>query len=513
MEADVYKVRDGVLKHDSKGKFIARIFDPNDDEWEEGYLDSNQDGVVDTNDDTLELVKRMTIEEKIAHWKKVFQHAGDRGIQITLFHWNVFTYGATGKHGITTDQTDPDTIAYLRAAVKELVLNYPSITAIGVAAGENDNKFLKGDDSTEAYIFKTYGLGVMDAKADPRWDKNREVRFIFRNHSTKVDDVQKQFASKYDGPVDVSIKYCVGRLYSSRRPLEWEARAIKDGWVDGGYRVWMNIRNDDIFIHRWGSPDYVRQFIREMPLDQSPGFMMGSDGYVWGRVFYSSIPDLQGQLEIDKHWYNFRLWGELAYNNELGDEYWTATLKHRFGLNDRSAKLLHDTWQTVSEVVPQLNRAVYEGTDAAFAPEGCMTGLASATGFLTIPQYYYGEGPPVYRRQAMRLKKSPPGDEVQCVSVPDWGSAYLAGKLDQFGSDLLTPLQVADKLDAYADAVHAALPELQAENDGNVELRDLLWDLESMALLGRYYADKQRCAAKYWVYRESGFADEYKRSS
>ncbi len=144
VEADVYKVRDGVLKHDSKGKFIARIFDPNDNEWEEGYLDSNQDGIVDTNDDTLELVKRMTIEEKIAHWKKVFQHAGDRGIQITLFHWNVFTYGATGKHGITTDQTDPDTIAYLRAAVKELVLNYPSITAIGVAAGENDNKHLKG---------------------------------------------------------------------------------------------------------------------------------------------------------------------------------------------------------------------------------------------------------------------------------------------------------------------------------------------------------------------------------
>lgn len=136
--------------------------------------------------------------------------------------------------------------------------------------------------------------------------------------------------------------------------------------------------------------------------------------------------------------------------------------------------------------------------------------IASATGFLTIPQYYYGEGPPVYRRKPMQLRKSPPGDEVQCVSVPDWGSVYLAGKLDQFGSDLLTPLRVADKLDSYADAVHAALPKLQAEPGDNVELQDLLWDLESMALLGRYYADKQRCAAKYWVYRESGFADVYK---
>ena len=510
VEEDVYKVRPGVLKNDTKGKYIARTFDANDQEWEDGDLDSNKDGIVDTNDDTLELVRKMTIDEKIAHWQKVFQHAGDRGIEITMFHWNVFTYGATGKHGITADQTNPATIAYLRAAVKELVLNYPSITAIGVAAGENDNERLKGEDSTEAYIFKTYGQGVMDAKAEPGWDPDREIRFIFRNHSTLIADVEKQFASKYDGPVDAEVKYCVGRLYSSRRPLEWEARAIKDGWVPGGYKVWMNIRNDDLYIHRWGSPDYVRQFIREMPLDKSPGFVMGSDGYLWGRVFYSTVPDLQGQLEIDKHWYNFRLWGELAYNNELGDAYWTAALKHRYALSDDAAKLLHDSWQTVSEVVPQLNRAIYEGTDAAFSPEGCMMGLASATGFLTVPMYYYGEGPGLYRRLPMRLKKNPPAGEVQCVSVPEWGRAFLDGKLDQFGSDKLTPLQIADKLDGYADAVDAALPTLRSQVGDKFELRDLLWDLESMALLGRYYADKQRCAAKYWVCRETEFADANK---
>ncbi len=332
------------------------------------------------------------------------------------------------------EQADPDTIAYLRAAVKEMVLNYPSITAIAVAAGENDHKHLKGDDSTEAYIFKTSGLGVMDAKADPIWDPDRQIRFIFRNHSTEIEDVQAQFADKDDGPVEVSIKYCVGRLYSSRRPLEWEKRAIKDGWGEAGDKAWLHIRNDDVFIHRWGSPDYVRYFIREMPHDQSPGFMMGSDGYVWGRMFNSTVPELQEQLEqlgIDKHWYNFRLWGELAYHNELGDDYWIACLKHRFSLSDGAAKLLHDTWQTVSEVVPQLNRSVYEGVDAAFASEGCITGLATATGFLTIPHYYYGEEPPVYRRQAMRLSKNPPAGEVQCVSVPDWRKAYLEGKLER----------------------------------------------------------------------------------
>jgi hypothetical protein len=83
--------------------------------------------------------------------------------------------------------------------------------------------------------------------------------------------------------------------------------------------------------------------------------------------------------------------------------------------------------------------------------------------------------------------------------------------LNQFGRDKLTPLQIADNLDRWADAVDAALPELKAQEGGNVELPDLLWDIESMALLGRYYADKQRCAAKYWVCRASGFDEKYNK--
>jgi hypothetical protein len=87
----------------------------------------------------------------------------------------------------------------------------------------------------------------------------------------------------------------------------------------------------------------------------------------------------------------------------------------------------------------------------------------------------------------------------------------MNGKQNDFGDDKLTPLQVADNLDRWADEVDDALPKLQAKVGGNVELRDLLWDIESMALLGRYYADKQRCAAKYWVCRESDFDDQYKK--
>ena len=50
-----------------------------------------------------EVVKRITMDEKIEFWRWVMQQAADRGITIYVFTWNVFTYGAEGKHGITDD--------------------------------------------------------------------------------------------------------------------------------------------------------------------------------------------------------------------------------------------------------------------------------------------------------------------------------------------------------------------------------------------------------------------------
>ncbi|MCL4178426.1 MAG: sulfatase-like hydrolase/transferase, partial [Verrucomicrobia bacterium] len=41
-----------------------------------------------------EVVKRLTMDEKIGFWRWVMQHAADRGIQVYFFTWNVFTWGA-----------------------------------------------------------------------------------------------------------------------------------------------------------------------------------------------------------------------------------------------------------------------------------------------------------------------------------------------------------------------------------------------------------------------------------
>jgi len=465
--------------------------------YSKGALDTTHlDAAVCLDDDkegSLNLGKKILIDEKIRYWQQVFQYAQDRGIEIIMVHWNLHMHGAAGKYGITQEQDNPTTIEYIRACVRQMLLTYPQITGIGVCAGENDDRYLRDEFMTEKFVFNSYGRAVMDVK---ELQPEREIRFIIRRHSTEYADFTDAFKDYTGGTIETSVKYAVAHMYSSRRPQEWEKRIVDEGWLEK-YKVWLNVRNDDIFMHRWGSPDFAREFIRWMPHQHSPGFYMGSGTYVWGREFISKNPETAGRLEIDKHWYRFRLWGQLAYNIELGDDYWEAALKHRFPGVD--ARLLLEAWESVSEVVPQLNRSVWSPTDGSFAAEGCRR----TSGFLTLDGYHF-------ERPAMVLNRIENAPDPQCISVKDWARAYLAGE----ELEGVTPVQVAENLDGYATVALEALPALRAQMGANVELKETLNDIESMAFLGRYYADKMRGAAKLALYREGGRQDsEYLEQS
>jgi len=452
---DVYRVGDGIMQPQYKN----RLQD----------LDLDKPG-------TLKLVKKMTIDEKIAYWQRVFQYAEDRGIEIYLFHWNVMTFGATGKYGITPDQTNPVTIDYMRKCVRQALLTYPQIKGIGVTAGENADNHIEGEYAIENFIFNIYGRGIMNVLEQ---QPGRKVRFIFRQHMSGLGPITAAFAD-YPDEFNTSFKYAIGHMYSMRRPELFD-RQFRDEVEEYKVPCWLNLRNDDMFVLRWGNPDFVREYIQKMPHDVSPGFYMGSDGYVWGREFIARNPEMDGRLEIDKHWYRFRLWGQLAYNPELGRDYWEAVLKHRFPGVD--AKLLYDAWAATSEIVPQVNSGCFGPNDAHISPEGCI----AREGFLTVDDYYFNED--TFRPMA--------GSGI--LSVTEWGQAVVAGKKLKG----ITPLQVADNLDEYAATALVALPELRKQVSDNVELQETLNDIESMAYLGRYYADKMRGAAKLALFRES----------
>jgi hypothetical protein len=205
------------------------------------------------------------------------------------------------------------------------------------------------------------------------------------------------------------------------------------------------------------------------------GFYMGPDGFVWGREFVSKDPALAGQLEIDKHWYRFMLWGRLGYDLTLTRDYFERRLAARFPEADPAR--LYDTWAAASQIVPQVNRFFFRVNDFQFAPEGCI----SSGGFLTVEAFF----------------KHPPLQTSGILSVQEYARAVVKDERP----DGLTPMEVADTLDGLAARALAGVAALRAESKPGKELAATLADMESMACLGRYYADKIRGAADLAVFR------------
>ncbi|MCP4262034.1 MAG: carbohydrate-binding family 6 protein, partial [Planctomycetes bacterium] len=257
---------------------------------------------------SFKVVKKISLDEKIAFWNRVFDLAEARGIEIHIFHWNIYTFGGKGRHGIDDMPDNEKTIAYMRYCIGEFLKTYPQVDGIGVTAGEHvNNQRVKKVGGIEQWLWRTYGQGVMDAKqANP----DRKLRFIFRQHQANLGKITAAFKD-FDGPFNTGHKYARARLYSTTTSpyLDFEYRKLLQ---EHKVPCWLNLRNDDLFIYRWGDADYVREFLQNVPRDlmrYEAGFYMGPDGFVFGREFVSKDPELSGELEVRKHWYRFMLWG------------------------------------------------------------------------------------------------------------------------------------------------------------------------------------------------------------
>src|SRR5271169_5440377 len=272
---------------------------------------------------SVETVRRITIAEKIRFWRDVMQYAHDRGIAVYLFTWNIFTFGATGKYGITPAQDNPVTMDYFRKSVRETVLTYPLLDGMGITAGE-EMKERKDEFAKEPWLWKTYGEGIRDAlKLQP----GRDFRLIHRYHQTALAPILDAF-KPYPSRFDLSFKYSVAHMLSSPAP-PFAKESLQE--LPANLRMWMTVRNDDIYSFRWADPEFARAYVNNMPgPDKLAGFYMGPDGTIWGRDFLSTEPETPRPLVIEKQWFSFMLWGRLSYEPSLPDALFERTLAERF---------------------------------------------------------------------------------------------------------------------------------------------------------------------------------------
>jgi hypothetical protein len=373
-------------------------------------------------------------------------------------------WGTDGKYGITADRSNPATIRYFRASVREMVRTYPLLAGIGVTAGENMGPDGQGP-SKEQWLWQTYGEGVRDALAN---QPERRFRLIHRLHQTRLGEILQEFRN-CPCPLELSFKYSIAHMYSIPNPPF--IRPLLEQ-MPAGVKTWLTVRNDDIYSFRWGDPDYARQYIRNMPgPDRLAGFYMGPDGYCWGREAIDVDGEVPRQLVMKKQWYSFLLWGRLSYDPSLPNEHFKKLLAARFpGV---PAEKLFTAWTAASKIIPEITRFFWKDIDLRWFPEAC-TRHPAPRGFYTVRDFILGD--PM------------PGSGV--LGIRQW----LVRDKEAPQRQGVTPVEVADSLQRYAQDTLTLLSELRRDDVTDRELRRTLGDLEAMAHLGRYYAAKIRAA-------------------
>jgi hypothetical protein len=449
-------------------------------DWQEHY---QLEGIgFDAPDilNNVEVIKKMTIDEKINFWRKVMQYGKERNVDFYIVTWNIFVNGTGGKYGITDSIQNETTRDYFRQSVKQLFLTYPDLKGIGLTTGEN----MRGASTLEKedWAFQTYARGVSDAAAE---EPGRKITFIHRQHQAGALDIAKKFQPLVDHPnIDFvfSFKYAKAHVYSSTVQT-FHPEFVEDIQSSGDLSTIWTLRNDDIYQFRWGAPDFVREFISKIPYEVSRGYYYGSDQYIWGREFLSLNPESPRQLEIAKHWYQWMLWGRLGYDPEITNERFIGILENRFP--EVSGQMLFTAWQAASMIYPLTTGFHWGALDFQWYIEACLSRPEPAqteSGFHDVNRF-------------ITLGPHPGTDNI---SIPDYVEAISKGEKLTGTS----PQEVSEKIHVNSDQ---ALKMIEGMDDGgNAELKAVLDDIRSMAWLGKYYAHKIRGAAELALFRENG---------
>lgn len=420
--------------------------------------------------------QKMTMDQKIEFWREVMRYGKDRNVDFSVVTWNIFVDGTNGQYGLTDKYDNPTTTDYFRKSVKQMFLSYPDLAGIGLTTGENMPRMSTAQK--EAWAFAAYGQGVLDAAAA---QPGRKMTLIHRQHQTGAQEIAKTFKALVDHP-DIefifSFKYAQAHVFSSTQQ-PFCKNFVKD---IGSLKTIWTLRNDDNFYFRWGGPDFVREFIENIPHDVSRGFYYGSDGYVWGREFLSTEPQTPRQLEMDKHWYHWMLWGRLGYDPGTTNDRIIQILGSRFP--QVKAQDLFAAWQEASMIYPVTTGFHWGSLDFKWYIEGCFSQPSqaeTASGFHDVNRF-------------ITLGTHPGTDNV---TIPAYVDAVVAGK-QLTGT---TPIQVSQRLHGHADKALEILDRHPKVTDK--ELRLTLGDIRAMAYLGKYYGHKIRGATELALYRRN----------
>ncbi|SFM05781.1 hypothetical protein SAMN03159341_11539 [Paenibacillus sp. 1_12] len=442
------------------------------------------------------------IDRNIRFFRELFRHATNRGIDIYLFTWNIRLTPEVarglglpenvGDYGDMYDELihrvglplnrfrgQSEVIRdYIREMVLQVLLTYPELKGLGTSASE----WMDGSGhEREQWIVETY--------VDAIKQSGRTIPFIHRTNMQSAGKEIKELVQPLFDPEQfyISWKYSNAHAYSHPEPQFEKLWDAWDGIDLSSTQILYTVRNDDVFTHRWGDPDYVRAYVKGMIKPYIKGFYWGSDGYLWGRDFqHIDHGHKTWKYDFERHLLQFQLWGRLAYDPETDDTTWTQLLEKPYG--PQHAPDFLQGLRVASRVIPAVNRLFWIDYDFQWHAESC---LSQVSGFKTILDFV--DGVPM------------PG--VGVMGVAEYAQAEHKGQLDKLQAQYTeTPVDIISILDESAQATELMAAHLDTklgEYKGSHAECTLL-DLKAYASMGHYYRCKFAAALELNRYRLNG---------
>ncbi len=436
-------------------------------------------------------------------YREIFRMAKERGLDTYVVFWSIFVSEEFSKahnvakenfypHYYVPGDTSEITKRYLRESVTQMLEEYPDLDGIGVSHGEGMGGMTPL--ARQQFVDEVFIAGALNAK------RAQPVKLIHRvpfssglssgpGVSADVEQITRtameKLGDKFDGPIWVEMKFNWSHGHSTPKLVKVHGGALGDTYfkpAPSNYKIVWQVRNEDFFALRWGVPDFIRQHIAlNGAQDYVGGYFVGSETYIPALDYFTAVKEpVPWQWAFQRQWLFYKLWGRLLYDPKTPDALFQAEFTRRYG--SRGENLLK-AYALASNTQMRLASLYDSRWDFTLYGEAMLALQGEHTNYIGIDA----------------LIKQPTLDPAY-VSVEEYVKTLQAG--GSFGSDRITPLQLADLLER--DCLAAIRLVRNIDTADNVSLRYEAADVEAWSYLGTHLAQKLRGAVALATYRITG---------
>lgn len=432
-------------------------------------------------------------------WTSLFRMCKDRGIEPFIVNWNIAVSPEFAKNYGVRERNDTSEIVkrYTREVVTQVINEYPDLAGIGITLADWMSNFTSTNSSLpqmtpsdrEDWIEQTVIAGIKEAK--------RPVKFLHRSVLSSDPAEMRRVINNANFAdttlVEIKFNWSHGHSTPALALTHDSHSGEKDDryWnpLPINYRIQWMIRNEDIFILRWGQPKFIREHIAKNSGNFVNGYFIGSEGYIPAKDFSHKVDAHKTwDYAFEKQWLFYQLWGRLLYDPSTPDAVFEFAFNEKYGKN--SGSLLLKGFAAASNM--PLRLASFHGAtwDYTLYSEGFLAPFTSNGGlhdtvssFISIDELI-----------------DHPVLDPNYIAIPDFVKQEIEKKKIEAGK--ISPLALADSLEQDSKKVFAILKQLRSGAAPTLACE--LDDLETWAYLSNYFSNKLKAGVALKMFRTKG---------